>query len=147
VGQWIPEPLPDPGEWPGGATADPAYRITLDESVSMAFLVVLESMTPAERVAFILHDVLGYPFAEISGIVGRTPTACRQLASSARRRVCASQPPLTTAARQVDIVRNFKQAWQAKDIKALIGLLDPDATVTSDGGGHSAALHQSKEPR
>src|SRR6267154_683157 len=68
VGEWIPEPLPDPAEWysgrPGGTTADPADRVTLDESVSMAFLVVLDSMTPAERVAFILHDVFGYSFAE-----------------------------------------------------------------------------------
>ena len=73
----------------GGATADPADRVTLDESVSMAFLVVLESMTPAERVAFILHDVFGYSFAEVAEITGRTPAACRQLASSARRRVRA----------------------------------------------------------
>ena len=89
VGQWIPEPLPEPAEWIGsrpGGPADPADRITLDESVSMAFLVVLESMTPAERVAFILHDVFGYPFTEIARIVGRTPAACRQLASSGRRR-------------------------------------------------------------
>src|SRR5215472_14176334 len=68
VGEWLPEPLPGPTEWiggrAGGATADPADRITLDESVSMAFLVVLDSMTPAERVAFILHDVFGYSFAE-----------------------------------------------------------------------------------
>ena len=74
VGQWIPEPLPEPAEWISsrpGAPADPADRITLDESVSMAFLVVLESMTPAERVAFILHDVFGYPFTEIARIVGR----------------------------------------------------------------------------
>ena len=87
VGEWIPEPLPDRTEWisgrPGGTPADPADRVTLDESVSMAFLVVLESMTPAERVALILHDVFGYPFAEIAEITGRTPAACRQLASSA----------------------------------------------------------------
>ena len=93
VGEWIPEPLPDPAEWisgrPGGAAADPADRVTLDESVSMAFLVVLESMTPAERVAFILHDVFRYPFAEVAEITGRTPAACRQLASSARRRIRA----------------------------------------------------------
>src|SRR6266511_5159483 len=65
VGEWIPEPLPEPAEWtsgrPGAATADPADRVTLDESVTMAFLVVLESMTPAERVAFVLHDVFRYP--------------------------------------------------------------------------------------
>jgi RNA polymerase sigma factor (sigma-70 family) len=139
VGEWIPEPLPGPAEWAsgplGGATADPADRVTLDESVSMAFLVVLESMTPAERVAFILHDVFGYPFAEIAEIVGRTPAACRQLASSARRRIRAAQSPPAPAARQAGLVRDFKAAWEAKDIHALIGLLDPDATATGDGGG------------
>jgi RNA polymerase sigma-70 factor (ECF subfamily) len=101
----------------------------------MAFLVVLESMTPAERVALILHDVFGYSFAEVAEIVGRTPAACRQLASSARRRIRASQPPATPAARQARIVRDFKRAWQARDIDALIGLLDPGATATGDGGG------------
>jgi RNA polymerase sigma factor (sigma-70 family) len=139
VGEWIPEPLPGRTEWitgqPGGITADPADRITLDESVNMAFLVVLESMTPAERVAFILHDVFRYSFAEIAGIVGRTPTACRQLASSARRRIRTSQPPAAPTARQAGIVRAFKAAWEAKDIDALIGLLDPDATAIADGGG------------
>jgi RNA polymerase sigma factor (sigma-70 family) len=139
VGEWIPEPLPERTEWisgrPGGTTIDPADRVTLDESVSMAFLVVLESMTPAERVAFILHDVFGYPFAEVAEIVGRTPAACRQLASSARRRIRAAQPPAAPVTRQADIVRAFQQAWEAKDIGALIGLLDPDATAIADGGG------------
>jgi RNA polymerase sigma-70 factor (ECF subfamily) len=142
VGEWIPEPVPDRTEWitgrPGGTTAepvDPADRVTLDESINMAFLVVLESMTPAERVAFILHDVFRYPFAEVAEIVGRTPAACRQLASSARRRVRTSQAPATPTAQQIDIVRDFKQAWEAKDIDALIDLLDPDATAIGDGGG------------
>ena len=139
VGEWIPEPLPESTEWisgqPGGATTDPADRVTLDESVNMAFLVVLDSMTPAERVAFILHDVFRYPFGEVAEIVGRTPAACRQLASSARRRIRASQAPASPTARQADIVRAFKQAWEAKDIDALIGLLDPDATAIADGGG------------
>jgi RNA polymerase sigma factor (sigma-70 family) len=144
VGEWIPEPLPDGSQWatgrPGGITMDPADRVTLDESVSMAFLVVLESMTPAERVAFILHDVFRYPFAEVADIVGRTPAACRQLASSGRRRVSASRAPTTPAARQAGIVRDFKQAWEAKDIDALIGLLDPGATVIADGGGLTSAV-------
>ena len=139
VGEWIPEPLPDPADWlsgrPGGAPADPADRVTLDESVSMAFLVVLDSMTPAQRVALILHDVFGYSFTEVADITGRTPAACRQLASSARRRVRASQPPAAPTARQAGIVRDFKQAWEAQDIDALIGLLDPGATVIADGGG------------
>ena len=146
VGEWIPEPLPDPAEWasghPGSATIDPADRVTLDESVSMAFLVVLESLTPAERVAFVLHDVFAYSFTEVAGIAGRTPAACRQLASSARRRIRAAKRPATATAGQAAIVRAFKQAWEAKDIEALIGLLDPHATAVADGGGLvTAALY------
>ncbi|MFJ6568675.1 RNA polymerase sigma factor SigJ [Streptomyces sp. NPDC091292] len=152
VGAWIPEPLPDRTEWFSGRTpdggADPADRVTLDESVNMAFLVVLESMTPAERVAFILHDVFRYPFAEIAEIVGRTPAACRQLASSARRRMRAASPAQEASATgqagqagrtgrtgQAGLVREFKEAWEAKDIEALVDLLDPDATMIADGGG------------
>jgi RNA polymerase sigma factor (sigma-70 family) len=146
VGEWIPEPLPEPREWitgrPDGISVDPADRVTLDESINMAFLVVLESMTPAERVAFILHDVFRYSFAEVAEIVGRTPAACRQLASSARRRIRDSQAPATPADRQARIVRDFKRAWEAGDIDALVSLLDPDATVISDGGGLArTALH------
>jgi Sigma-70, region 4 len=96
---------------------------------------VLESMTPAERVAFILHDVFRYSFAEVAEIVGRTPAACRQLASSARRRIRVSQAPATPTAQRAAIVRDFKQAWEAKDIDSLIDLLDPDATAVGDGGG------------
>jgi RNA polymerase sigma-70 factor, ECF subfamily len=130
------------GARPGGSTADPADRVTLDESVTMAFLVVLDSMTPAQRVAVILHDVFGYSFAEVAEVTGRTPAACRQLASSARRRIRAAQPSATPAARQARVVRDFKRAWEARDIGALIGLLDPGATVIADGGGLvSAALH------
>jgi RNA polymerase sigma-70 factor (ECF subfamily) len=143
VGEWIPEPLPDRTEWisgRSGGTVDPADRVTLDESINMAFLVVLESMTPAERVAFILHDVFRYSFAEVAEIVGRTPAACRQLASSARRRLRTSQAPATPTAQQAGIVRDFKQAWEAKDIDALIGLLDPDATAIADGGGLASAV-------
>ena len=145
VGQWIPEPLPEAAEWaggqPGGPGVDPANRVTLDESVNMAFLIVLESMNPAERVAFILHDVFGFSFTEIAQITGRTPAACRQLASRARRRIRASQPPTAPPARQASIVRAFKQAWEANDIDALIRLLDPDATAIADSGGLvSAAL-------
>jgi RNA polymerase sigma factor (sigma-70 family) len=151
VGEWLPEPLPERTEWltgrSGGTTADPADRVTLDESVSMAFLVVLESMTPAERVALILHDVFRYPFAEVAEIVGRTPAACRQLASSARRRIRASRAPAAPTAQQAGIVRAFKQAWEAKDIDALISLLDPDATVVADGGGLAGAGAQPIEGR
>jgi RNA polymerase sigma factor (sigma-70 family) len=149
VGEWLPEPLPAPAEQP--ATADPADRITLDESVTMAFLVVLETMTPAERVAFVLHDVFRYPFADVAEIVGRTPAACRQLASSARRRVRASGTATTqaaqraSAARNAVVVRDFKAAWEAKDIGALIGLLDPGATAVADGGGLVSAARRPVE--
>jgi RNA polymerase sigma-70 factor (ECF subfamily) len=134
--------LPDHTAWVSephtGVEGDPADRVTLDESLSMAFLVVLESMTPAERVAFVLHDVFGYPFPEVAEITGRTPAACRQLASSARRGISAAQPPATLAQR-ADVVRDFRQAWEAKDINALISLLDPGATAIADGGGLVAA--------
>jgi len=137
VGQWIPEPVPESTEWVSArrGDADPADRITLDESVNMAFMVVLESMTPAERVAFVLHDVFRYSFAEVAEIVGRTPAACRQLASSARRRIRDSQAPATPAPQRADVVSKFKQAWKAGDIQGLISVLDPDAVATGDGGG------------
>ncbi|GAA4444822.1 RNA polymerase sigma factor SigJ [Phytohabitans houttuyneae] len=143
VGEWIPEPLPDSAEWTTGRPAgDPADRITLDESVNMAFLVVLESMTPAERVAFVLHDVFRYSFAEVAEIVGRTPAACRKLASSARHRIDVSQPPATPTTRRAAVVRDFKRAWEAGDIEALIALLDPAVLAVGDGGGLvSAMLH------
>jgi RNA polymerase sigma-70 factor (ECF subfamily) len=144
VGEWLPEPVPTPELWTsrsGGASFDPADRVSVDESVSMALLVVLESMTPAERVAFVLHDLFRYPFPEIAEIVGRTPEACRQLASSARRRVHGARSGSVTPAVHAAVVRSFKTAWETGDLAALIGLLDPDATAITDGGGLvSAAL-------
>ena len=139
TGPWLPEPLPGPARWAstpaGSGPADPADRITLDESVTMAFLVALESMTPAERVALIVHDVFGYPFTDIAAITGRTPAACRQLASAARRRARHAQAPAAPPAQKAAIIREFKKAWHAHDIAALISLLDPDVTVIADSGG------------
>ncbi len=144
VGAWLPEPLPAAGKWScqqPEATIDPADRVTLDDSVSMALLVVLESMTPAERVAFILHDVFRYTFSEIADVVGRTPAACRQLASSARRRVREGQRTPVQPSEHAAAVQSFKTAWQTGDLAALIDALDPEATATTDGGGLvSAAL-------
>jgi Sigma-70, region 4 len=89
AGEWLPEPLPDHAAWNSTATpdqaTDPADRVTLDESISRSMLVLLESVIPAERAAFILHDVFAMPYAEIAQIVGRAAPACRQLAASARR--------------------------------------------------------------
>ncbi|KND42717.1 sigma factor-like helix-turn-helix DNA-binding protein, partial [Streptomyces stelliscabiei] len=126
----------------GGPPADPADLIVLDESVDMALLVVLESMTPAERVAFVLHDVFRYPFAEIADVLGRTPAACKQLAASARRRVGAASAPAApvTASGRAEVVRRVKEAWEAKDIATLVALLDPSAVLTADGGGTVGAV-------
>ncbi|MFJ3750129.1 RNA polymerase sigma factor SigJ [Streptomyces rubiginosohelvolus] len=139
VGVWLPDPLPDRAEWglaPSTGLADPADQMVLDESVTMAFLVVLESMTPAERVAFVLHDVFRYPFAEIAAVLGRTPAACKQLAASARRRVRAARAPVSVGETgRADAVRQVKEAWERKDIAALVDLLDPAAVMTADGGG------------
>jgi RNA polymerase sigma-70 factor (ECF subfamily) len=144
VGQWVPEPVPGGSEWVNGrwgdTSVDPADRVTLDESISMAFLVVLESMSPAERVAFILHDVFHYSFAEVADVVGRSPAACRQLASRARRHLEASDAPVPSLTERADVVRGFKDAWAAQDIDALVALLAPDATTVADGGGVAAAL-------
>ncbi|GAA2360696.1 RNA polymerase sigma factor SigJ [Dactylosporangium salmoneum] len=144
VGEWLPEPVPGDAGWFGGE-ADPADRVTLDESVSMAFLVVLDAMTPAERVAFVLHDVFRYSFAEVAAIVGRTPAACRQLAFSARRRLQREVAPPPPADRRAGLVREFKRAWEARDIDALLGLLDPAASLVADGGGRAEAILQPVE--
>jgi RNA polymerase sigma factor (sigma-70 family) len=133
VGPWLPEPVPA-AAFPGIA-ADPAERATLDDSVSTALLVVLESMTPAERVSFVLHDVFAVPFGEIAQAVGRSPAACRQLAASARRRVQASRARQVPRAEHDRVVRAFAAAARAGDIQSLIRALDPAVVLRSDGGG------------
>ena len=138
TGEWLPEPVRHSGTWSstGGAGADdPADRITLDESVSMGMLVLLDSMTPAERVAFVLHDVFGLPFTEIAETVGRTPAACRQLASSARHRLARKPPGASTAEEHGRVVSAFREACETGDFDALVALLDPDVESRSDGGG------------
>jgi RNA polymerase sigma-70 factor (ECF subfamily) len=140
VGQWLPEPVPT-GLFAGDAvgrgpeTGDPLDRVTLDESVSTALLVVLEAMTPAERVAFVLHDVFGYPFDEIAAIVGRSPTATRQLASSARRRIRSEHTRPVDPAEHARLVRAFEDASTRGDLDALTAVLDPAVSLRSDGGG------------
>lgn len=140
VGEWIPEPLPDRTDAPlGSAGRNPVDYITLDESVEMAFLVVLDAMSPAERVAFMLHDVFRIPFDEVAEIVGRTPGACRQLASSGRRRVAAARAQGVQAQRRDALVREFRRAWQAKDVAVLVRILDPSVVAVADGGGNALA--------
>lgn len=139
VGEWLPEPVPAAAQWTSqaasGREADPADRISLDESLSMALLVVLESMTPAERVAFVLHDVFRYTFAEVGEIVGRSPQACRQLASSARRRVRDVRSDGVSTQEHARVVAEFRTALETGNLASLIELLDPNATAVPDGGG------------
>jgi RNA polymerase sigma-70 factor (ECF subfamily) len=135
VGPWLPEPVPAYA-FPAPTNAeDPLERATLDESISSALLVVLEAMTPAERVSFVLHDVFAVPFDEIAEIVGRTPAACRQLATSARRRVQQSRNRRVPRAEHDEVVKAFAAAARTGDIAGLITVLDPDVVLRSDGGG------------
>lgn len=136
VGEWLPEPVPAGllGE-PGPGTADPADRVTLDDTVSTALLVVLDAMTPAERVAFVLHDVFGLPFPEIAEVVGRSPAAVRKLATSARRRVDGHRGAVAGPPEHDAVVSAFVAAASGGDLGALTSLLDPSVTLRSDGGG------------
>jgi len=139
VGEWLPEPVPA-NLFTGSAsdriaTADPLDRVTLDDEVSTALLIVMESMTPAERVAFVLHDVFAVPFDEIATIVGRTSTAVRQLATSARRRVRDHDVHPRNRKQHDDIMLAFAAAISSGDLTALTALLDPSVTLRSDGGG------------
>jgi RNA polymerase sigma-70 factor (ECF subfamily) len=112
---------------------DPADEAVMADSVGLALQVVLETLTPAERVAFVLHDVFDVPFEEIAPVVGRTPLAARQLASRARRRVRGSPVPDTDPARQRHLVDAFLAAARRGDFAALLALLDPDAVLRADG--------------
>jgi len=138
VGPWLPEPVPT-AAFTGSGAADPLERVTLDDSVSTALLVVLEAMTPAERVAFVLHDVFAVPYAEIGQAVGRSAGACRQLAASARARVRRSPGRQVTRGDHDAVVAAFAAACRAGDLAALTAALDPQAVLRSDGGGKVTA--------
>lgn len=139
VGPWLPEPLVDPVS--GGA--DPADRVTLDETVSHALLFVLERLTPAERTAFVLHDIFGYSFEEVADVVGRTPAAARQLASRARRHVVEQRPRQSaTREQQQRAVEAFAVAAAGGDLDALLAVLDPEVVMRSDGGGRVQAARK-----
>ncbi|MEU6427741.1 RNA polymerase sigma factor SigJ [Microbispora sp. NPDC046973] len=147
VGPWLPEPVltgpiltgPLPAR-PVLTQPDPAERVTLDESLSMAMLVVLESLSPAERTAFVLHDVFGLTFAEVGEAVGRSPAACRQLAARARAHVASRAPRFDVdPSEHRRVVRAFARACLGDDMDALVALLDPDVVLRSDGGGRVRA--------
>jgi RNA polymerase sigma factor (sigma-70 family) len=125
--------LPDPIVSPEHG-ADPEQEALLGDSVGLAMLVVLDTLAPAERVAFVLHDVFGVPFDRIAPIVGRTPAAARQLASRARRRVQGAPVPDVDVEAQWAVVDAFLAAARDGDFERLIAVLDPDVIVRSDGG-------------
>ena len=125
--------VPDPILSPEGGI-DPEQEALLGDSVRLALLVVLDSLAPAERVAFVLHDVFAVPFEEIAPIVGRTPTATRQLASRARRRVQGAPVPDVALDGQWAVVDAFLAAARDGDFERLLAVLDPEVVLRSDGG-------------
>lgn len=139
VGPWLPEPFVAAA----GEAADPADRVSLDETVGYALLVVLESLSPAERTAFVLHDVFGMGFPEVATVVGRTPAAVRQLASRARNHLAGQRPRFEVDPRAHEaVLGRFLAAAAGGDLDALLATLDPDVVVTSDGGGVVSAARR-----
>jgi RNA polymerase sigma-70 factor (ECF subfamily) len=131
AGSWLPEPIVE-----ADPRAQPERDAVLADSVGLALLVVLESLAPAERLAFVLHDVFAVPFDEIARIVDRSPDAARQLASRARRRIGRTQrAPDADLPVQRAIVDAFLAAARSGDFDALIAVLDPDVVFRTDGGG------------
>ena len=125
----VPDPIVSPEQG-----IDPEHEALLGDSVGLAMLVVLDALTPSERVAFVLHDVFAVPFDRIAPIVGRTPTATRQLASRARRRVQGAPVPDVDLDGQWAVVDAFLAAARDGDFERLLAVLDPDVVVQSDGG-------------
>jgi len=127
----VPDPIVSPE-----SGVQPEHEALLADSVGLALLVVLEALPPAERLAFVLHDMFGVPFDEIAEIVDRSPDAARQLASRARRRVRGAAPEIEPdLARQREVVDAFLAASRAGDFEALLEVLDPDVVFRIDGGG------------
>jgi RNA polymerase sigma-70 factor (ECF subfamily) len=141
LGPWFPEPLLQPD----AHAPDPADQVTLDESVRMALLIVLERMSPAERVVFVLHDIFEYPFETIAPMVQRSPVACRQLASRARRRIeedGGATRFVVEPGEQQQVVDAFIAACASGQIEALLPLLDPSVVGWADVGGALASIQR-----
>ena len=130
TGTWLPEPMVSTQ-----GDSDPERTVEVADSVGLALLVVLEALTPGERLAFVLHDVFGLPFEQIAPVVERSPAATRQLASRARRRVRAEAPhPDADFAVQREVVDAFLTAAREGDFEALVAVLDPNVVLRVDGG-------------
>ncbi|MFJ9370772.1 RNA polymerase sigma factor SigJ [Nocardia sp. NPDC101769] len=136
VGPWLPEPLVEPA----GTDLDPADQVTLDDSVRLALLAALHALSPAERVAFVLHDVFGVSFEEIAGVVGRSPAAARKLASRARAALRDNpEPRFEVSPAQARVVaERFAHACTTGDLAALMEVLAHDVVGEFDSGGRVA---------
>jgi RNA polymerase sigma factor (sigma-70 family) len=135
VGSWLPEPVVSAA----GAAADPEREALIADAVGLALLVVLETLSPKERLAFVLHDMFGVPFGEIAAIVDGTPDAARQLASRARRRVRGAPTVDASLERQRELVDAFLRAARDGDFEALMAVLDPEVVFRHDAGTGPAA--------
>jgi RNA polymerase sigma-70 factor, ECF subfamily len=135
VGTWLPEPLVTGGE------PDPADHAETADSLSLAFLVLLERLSPVQRAVFLLREVFGYGYAEIAGLVGRSEDNCRQIAARARRHLEAGRPRFEASRGQrEELARRFFAAIERGDTDGLVGLLAADAVLYGDGGGKAPAL-------
>jgi RNA polymerase sigma-70 factor (ECF subfamily) len=130
IGPWLPEPLvTDP-------SADPGQMLALSESLSTAFLVILESLKPVERAVFLLREVFDYDYPAIAHIVGKSEANCRQILSRARRKISADRPRFEVSpSEQSQAVKQFMNSANTGDVQGLLAVLDPEATWYSDGGG------------
>jgi RNA polymerase sigma factor (sigma-70 family) len=133
LGPHVPEPIVSRED-----EVDPEHEALLADSVGLALLVVLETLSPAERLAFVLHDMFAVPFEEIAPIVERSPTAARQLASRARRRVRGAPAPDAELARQREVVDAYLAAARDGDFNRLVAVLDPDVVLRTDRGAVAA---------
>jgi RNA polymerase sigma-70 factor (ECF subfamily) len=137
TGPWLPEPLLEDD------TQDVAAAAETADSLTMAFLVILETLTPPERAAFLLHDVFGYDYGEVATMLGKTEASCRQLASRARRRVHDDKPRFEASREERDrLAEKFFAACQGRDMDGLVGLLAADAVLYGDGGAKGAGLNR-----
>jgi RNA polymerase sigma-70 factor (ECF subfamily) len=144
VGDWLPEPVVTPADQPG-----PAEHAELADSLSMAFLLLLENLTPAERAVFLLREAFGHGYGEVADLTGKTEANCRQIFARARRRLAAAAdthhapaaaPPPARRAQGDELARRFFDAAAGGDMDALLGMLAPEVVLHGDGGGKARAL-------
>lgn len=145
-GVWLPEPVTDDGEgpWPdaGGSEHDPQEQLQRLESVSLAFLAILETLSPLERAVYLLADVFDYSHAEIGAMLDRTPEACRQVLRRARQRLTEAKRPRASAERHRQLLASFLRACRRGDIDELTRLLADDVVSRGDGGGYVTAANR-----